>query len=146
MKANEIMTRDVVTCFPNSGLEDVSKKMCDRHCGILPVVNEDGTLAGVVTDRDITCRSLGKGRNPLELYVKDVMTSDCVTVAPDADISECIRLLEDKQIRRVIVADEAGHCQGIIAQADLARGIAPEMAAELLREVSEPTEHASRVH
>jgi CBS domain-containing protein len=139
MKVREIMSAKPITCGPDSKLESVARKMVECDCGMIPVVDDNQEPVGVVTDRDIVCRAVANGRNPLDLSAKDVMTDDCVTVSPEADIEECARQLEQHQLRRALVCDEAGRVCGIVAQADLAREMAVAETGEIVREVSKPS-------
>ena len=90
---------------------------------VLPVVedNAHNKLIGVITDRDIACRAVAEGKNPLDLTAKDIMTSKVYTVTPKTSVEDCCNLMEEKQIRRVAVIDDNGCCCGMVAQADIAR-------------------------
>lgn len=137
MKLTEIMTKNPATCEPRTPLGEAAKMMCDNDCGEIPVVSDRRSLkpVGVVTDRDIACRAVGQGKNPLEMSAGDVMSRPCITVPQDAGLDEVARTLERNRIRRVPVVDDSGRCVGIVSQADLSRGD-PSLAAEVLREVS----------
>jgi CBS domain-containing protein len=93
---------------------------------------------GIVTDRDIVCRTLAEGRNPLEMTAGECMTSPTFTVHPNDTLEECCHVLEEHQVRRAIVIDEEGGCCGIVAQADVARHAGSRQTAELVEEVSQP--------
>ena len=140
MLARDLMTRNVACCTPDTPLQRVASMMVDCNCGEIPVVDALDTMRpiGVVTDRDICCRTVAEGRNPLSLSARDCMSSPCITIHVDAPIDECVDVMENNRIRRVPVVDASGRCCGIIAQADLARKM-DEVAAEVLREVSQPT-------
>jgi CBS domain-containing protein len=99
---------------------------------------------GVVTDRDITCRAVAQGRNPLGMTARDVMSSPALTVRADSDDESVYRVMEDKQVRRVLVVDQTGRLCGIVAQADLALRGPREAAAEVVSEVSRPASQPSR--
>lgn len=144
MRVRELMTKNPLTCGPDTSLLEVAGKMVEGDCGMIPVVEADRKPVGTVTDRDIACRAVAKGRNALELRARDVMTTPCVTVSPEADLEECARLLEKHQLRRIVVADENGCC-GVVTQSDLAREGAPDKTAEVVRKVSQPTRDAARV-
>lgn len=140
MKVSEIMTRNPVCCTPDTPLQDVASTMCDRNIGELPVVDSEAGLKpiGVITDRDIVCRSLAKGLNPLEQTARECMTRTVVSVTPHTDLEDCCRVLEDRLIRRVVVVDDNGRCCGIVSLADIARKCAPDVTSEVVREVSQP--------
>jgi CBS domain-containing protein len=138
MKISEIMTRAPACAVPESPLEEIARLMVQKDCGAIPIVEdrESRRLVGVVTDRDITCRSLANSRDPMDLTANDVMTTILFTVAPDATLEECCELMEKNQVRRMMVVDDSGACVGIVAQADIAR-VAPEnKTAELVKDVS----------
>ena len=138
MNVSEIMTKDPTCCTPDTGLQEVAQMMVDDDCGCIPVVdNEDSKMpVGMITDRDITCRVVAKGQNPLDLTAQDAMTTTVVSVTPDTSIEECCDLMEDSQIRRVAVVDENGACCGIVAQADIATNLSGNKTGEVVQEVS----------
>ena len=138
MNVSDVMTKDPTCCTPDTGLQEVAQMMVDEDCGCIPVVDsEDSRMpVGMITDRDITCRVVAKGQNPLELTAQDAMTSTVVSVTPDTSIEECCDLMEDSQVRRIAVVDENGACCGIIAQADIAANLSDKKTAEVVQEVS----------
>ena len=145
MRVAEVMTQDPACSTPDSTLQRVAEMMVEHDCGEIPVVeNMAGMIPiGVITDRDITCRTVAKGLNPLTMTVSECMTQPCITVTPDTPIEECCRIMEEKQIRRVPVVDESGACCGIVALADITKYAAEPEAGELIKEVSEPSRSAS---
>src|SRR5438445_6048103 len=122
MQVKEMMTPDPACCTPETGLQEVAQMMIDNDCGEIPVVDnkQNKIPVGVITDRDIVCRAIAKGLNPLELKVAECMSKPCVTVTPDTLLEECCRILEENQIRRVPVVDSTGSCCGIVAIVDIA--------------------------
>ena len=145
MQVKDIMTTDPACCTPDSTLQRVAEMMVENDCGEIPVVENIASMkpVGVITDRDITCRTVAKGLNPLTLTASECMTTPCVTVTPDLSLDECCRLMEEKQIRRVPVVDEGGACCGIVALADVARHAGKRDTAGVVKEVSEPGGSAS---
>jgi CBS domain-containing protein len=138
MQVRELMTPDPVCCAPSTRLTEVARMMRDQDCGEIPVVDDRGQLVGVLTDRDITCRIVAVGRNPAEVTAAECMSTPVITVHADADLEECLRTMEQHQIRRVPVLDGGGACCGMVAQADIARTASPMKTAEVVREVSQP--------
>lgn len=140
MQVKEVMTADPACCTAETGLQEVAKMMVDNDCGEIPVIDSEKARKpiGVITDRDIVCRTVAQGLNPLDLTVADSMSKPCVTVTPEMTVEECTRILEQNKIRRVPVVDSSGACCGIVAQADIALN-AREKVAEVVREVSEKT-------
>lgn len=138
MRVKDIMTKNPALCTPDTSLREVARAMCEHNCGEIPVVDDKKTMKpiGVITDRDITCRSIAAGKNPLELKVGDCMTVPAVTVTPEMEVEECCVILAQEQIRRVPVVDKNGRCCGIVSQADIARQCGPAETGEVVREVS----------
>ena len=137
-KVSEIMTKDPVCCSVDDGLQAVAKMMVDNDCGCIPVVEKTSSRnpVGIVTDRDICCRAVAEGRNPLDLSARDVMTANVITATPDMSIEDCCNLMEQHQIRRIAVVDSSGACCGIVAQADIAVNADERKTAEVVQEVS----------
>ncbi len=142
----EVMTYDPAFCTPAAKLEEAARLMVDCDCGEIPVV--EGTdkrrLVGVITDRDIVVRTVARGRNPLETDVRDCMTTPAVTVPDTASLEECLRLMQQNQIRRVPVVDDQECLCGIVSQADIAHTVSPEQAGETVRDVSSPVASPAR--
>src|SRR5438105_2563014 len=120
MQVREIMTGNPACCSPDSNLQEVARMMLENDCGEIPVVHgNDKRPIGVITDRDITCRAVAQGKNPLQMKARDCMSTPALTVTPEMSLEECCRIMEEKQIRRMPVVDEHGCCCGIVAQADI---------------------------
>ena len=142
--ARDVMTRDPACCTPNTTLDEVAKLMAQNDCGEIPVVDVGDTVVGVVTDRDIVCRVVAEGKNPIAYTAETCMSQPAVTVHADAPIDEVVSTMEKHQIRRVPVVDEQDCCVGIISQADVAWKRPEREVAELVREVSRDTGRDSR--
>lgn len=139
MQVKDVMTENPTCCKRETNLQAVARMMVECDCGEIPVVDPTSMKPiGVVTDRDIACRTVAEGKNPLELTAADCMTSPCVTVPPGTDLEECCRLMEEHQLRRIIVTDMSGRACGIVSQADIARKAAVRKTAEVVKEVSQP--------
>lgn len=138
-KVSDIMTKDPACCTPDMGLQAVAALMIKCDCGEIPVVDsETGRLiVGVITDRDICCRTIGKGLNPLSMTVAEVMTFPAVTVSLDTTLEKCCQIMEANKIRRVPVVDDYSKVCGIITLADIARK-KESLLIDVVREVSKP--------
>ncbi len=138
MLVKDIMTENPVCCTADTNLQDVAKMMLDNDCGAVPVVesNNHKRPIGVVTDRDITIRTVAKGDNPLNMTAKSVMTKNVITATPDMSVEDCVDLMEKNQIRRIPVIDENGDCVGMVAQADIAVRADESDAEDLVEEIS----------
>lgn len=120
LTAREIMTRNVKTVRPESPLRDAAQIMKDENVGIVPVVNEQGRLVGLLTDRDIVVRAFVENRTPDQFRVQDVMSDELEAVTGDEDVHALIELMGKKQVRRVPVVDRDDRLVGIVALADIA--------------------------
>jgi len=147
MEVREIVTVNVACCTPDTGLEDVARMMLEYDCGAIPVVENlsDKKLVGIVTDRDIVTRAVAKGRNPLQMTAREVMSTPVVAATPDMSLEAVGNLMAENQIRRLPVVDTRGVCVGIVAQADLARYASKQETGEVVKEVSQPVNSPSAV-
>jgi len=134
--AKHVMTADPQCCSPETPLNEVAKLMVECDCGEIPVADAANRLVGVVTDRDIVCRVVAKGKNPAAVTAEEAMSQPVIAVAPDTTLDEVVAVMEENQIRRVPVVDLQGCCCGIIAQADVAMVARESEVGELVREVS----------
>ena len=140
MQVREIMTENPACCTPDSTLRDIALMMKENDCGCIPVVDSQTGKkpVGTITDRDITIRVIADNLNPLNMKAADIMTTEIATVSPQSSIEECFRVMEDREIRRVLVVDEQGKCCGIVAQADVVQsGANPVRTNKVVREISE---------
>ena len=131
------MTPNPVACDVTTPLRDVARMMADHDCGEIPVLDARGVPLGVVTDRDITVRVVAAGRDGTST-AGDAMTMPAHSVNLDADLRDCVELMEREQIRRVPVVDAEGRLAGIVSLAYLARAAKSRATAEVVREVSAP--------
>jgi CBS domain-containing protein len=113
MKVQDIMTRDVKFCGPDTNLAAVAEIMWRNNCGALPVLAES-KLIGVVTDRDI-CIALGtRNWRASDLSVRDVAVKPVFTCGPDEDVHAALKTMRKHQVRRVPVVDDDGKLAGIL--------------------------------
>lgn len=136
----EIMTRNPACSAQDEPLPDLARKMVEHDCGEIPIVEsrQNPRPVGVVTDRDIACRTVARGANPLELRAGDIMSSPVVSVGPNDSLEDCCRIMEERQIRRAPVVDEQGQCCGIVSQADIARHAPADAIGAIVRDISRP--------
>ncbi|HYL98121.1 MAG TPA: CBS domain-containing protein [Blastocatellia bacterium] len=120
MKVQEVMTANVKCCKPDNNLSEVVALMWDNDCGSLPVLADDGTVAGLVTDRDIAVAVGTKNRLPSDIKVGEVMTRRVFGCAPDDDIHTALKTMRRDHVRRLPVIDEEGRLRGILSMNDVA--------------------------
>jgi len=142
--AREVMTPDPACCSPHTRLDQVAKMMVQNNCGEIPIVDAGDHPVGVVTDRDIVCRVVAEGKNPVAYTAETCMSQPVITVRADEPIEDVVLTMEKHQIRRIPVVDERGCCAGIISQADLAWAEPLPEIGELVREVSRDMGRESR--
>lgn len=140
--ARDLMTENPAVCTPETTARDAARLMEENDCGSLPVVETRDTmkLTGIVTDRDLALRILGRGQNP-DTRISEAMTRNVAAVRRDDNLDEVERLMGEQQVRRIPVVDENGRILGIIAQADLAREqgvVGSKDFGRVLEKISEP--------
>ena len=137
MLVRELMNPGVVTIEPTSSAALAARLLSRHNVGALPVCTPDGRLRGMVTDRDIVLRCVAAEEDPAQTPVRDIMTRGCAAVAPDADPREAVRLMAEKQVRRLPVVEE-GRVVGVVSLGDLARSQRYDMeASKALSEISD---------
>ncbi len=137
LRCRDIMTRNVTTARREMTLQEVARAMREGDMGALPVIDGENRLVGILTDRDIVVRAVADALNAETATVADVMTTEMHTARPDDFVFQAIRLMGDKQVRRVPVVDENGTLEGILAMADIALEMEDEREiAEALEEIS----------
>jgi CBS domain-containing protein len=132
--------RDLMTTNPRSlesgsTVMDAARLMRDEDAGLIPVV-EGGKLVGTVTDRDIAIRVVAEGKSPESITVGDIASRELVTIDPQQELDEALRLMARHQIRRLPVVEEDGRLVGIVAQADIARHASDTQTGDLVEDIS----------
>jgi CBS domain-containing protein len=120
MKAAEVMTPCVATCRVDQTAEDAARLMWDHDCGVVPVIDQDGSLKGVVTDRDLLMASQMQGKRPSELRLSALVPGPVETCREDDDVQSVLAKMADRQIRRVPIVDKGRRLVGIVSINDLA--------------------------
>ena len=120
MKLREIMTECVVRIHPEESVAVAARALARYNVGALPVCGNDGRLCGVVTDRDLVTRCIAAGRAPNGTAVRDVMTTQVVSAAPDTDTVTAAHMMGQQQIRRLPVLENGRLC-GMVSLGDLAK-------------------------
>jgi CBS domain-containing protein len=139
MDIRSVMTSDPTTCMPDATLQQVARMMKEHDCGQIPVVDQQRQPLGVITDRDIAVRAVAEGSDLANATAGDYMTSPVTTVPQDSSLNDVARLMEQNQIRRVVVVDPQGCVSGIVAQADVALAGRDNKTAEVVKQVSQPS-------
>ncbi len=121
MKASEIMTaHEVWACAETSDAQQVAKMMVEHDVGSIPVLDSDGRLEGIVTDRDLCCEIIAEGCS-ITTPISELMSEPVHTVQPDASLEEVESRMRQYRIRRLPVVDDDNRLKGFISIGDLAR-------------------------
>ena len=131
----EIMTSKVCSIDADKSVAYAAKMLRDEDVGLAPIVEGD-RLVGTLTDRDIAIRVVAEGRDPEATAVREVASTDLVTLDPRQDLDEALRVMAEHQIRRVPVVEEDGRLVGIVAQADIARQSDDVKTGEVVERIS----------
>jgi len=132
------MTRGVECTHPDATLQEAAAKMKSLDVGPLPVCDND-RLVGMVTDRDITIRATAEGDAPTDVRVRDVMTPEVIYCFEEALVGDAALLMDEKQVRRLVVLNRDKRMVGIVSLGDLAVETGDEqLAGSALEGISEP--------
>jgi len=121
MKIERIMTREVRSIGPEESLHTAARIMWENDCGCLPVVDEDGRVLAMLTDRDVCMAAWSRNRPLAELPVRGAMSGHLITCSPGDPPAAAQRLMQEHQVRRLPVTDATGRLLGLLSLNDLAR-------------------------
>jgi CBS domain-containing protein len=131
----EVMTSKLCSIDTDKSVTYAAKMMRDEDVGLAPIVEGD-RLVGLLTDRDIAVRVVAEGRDPEQVKVTEVASRDLVTLDPQQDLDEAIRLMARHQVRRLPVVEEDGRLVGVVAQADVAQQADERQTGEVVEQIS----------
>lgn len=151
MKVLEIMTTDVRTCGPEDKLAAAALTMWENDCGVVPVVNGTGQVAGIITDRDICMAVTMQHRLAAEIAVGEVCANKISTCKQTDDVRDALDLMRREQLRRLPVTDDDGRLVGILSLSDVVRHVkkgeskkgkhvAPKELLRTLKALSKPAQ------
>ena len=138
MLVQEAMSSDVVWVSPSEEIGSVASKMKEFDIGAIPICKNE-EVVGIVTDRDIVVRGLVDDGDIAEHSVREVMSEHPIWCAPTEDVEDAIRLMEDKQIRRLPVVDDQRHLVGLLSLGDISQKTSHELSGEVIAAVSRHT-------
>lgn len=134
MKVKEIMTGNPSVCDLNESLAEAAKTMWEADCGVLPVLKDGREVVGLITDRDICMAMAIRDSNPAAVSAEEVLTGDIYSVAPEDEIQTALQVMQEHQVRRLLVVSPEGLLRGILSMNDIvlkaqrkANGKAPEI-------------------
>jgi CBS domain-containing protein len=132
----DVMTSNPCSIDAEKSVAYAAKMMRDEDVGLAPIVVGD-KLIGMLTDRDIAIRVVAEGRDPGQVKVREVASKQVVTIDPQQDLDEALRIMAKHQVRRLPVVEEDGKLVGVVAQADVARTGDDKKTGKLVEEISE---------
>src|ERR1035437_5702643 len=109
MHCKEIMSHNVQWILPRETVASAAKLMAFHNLGLLPVCSLDGKPIGVITDRDIALRVVGKDRLPAQTVAEDVMSAPVLFVTADCPVERAGQIMTEERVSRLLVLDDDGH-------------------------------------
>lgn len=143
MQIRKVMSGPFVSITPSDTVVEAADLMRRQTVGALPVLDE-GQIVGIVTDRDIVMRAVCDRHGVKDLTVSDVMSPDLVSCRADQSVAEAAAIMGDRQVRRLLVLDDAGQLAGVLTVGDIARDVSEELAGQALGEIVEWRENRRR--
>jgi CBS domain-containing protein len=135
-KIAEVMTQRPRAVTPRTTVREAARLMDEEDVGSLPVVDEAERLIGIVTDRDVAVRVVGRGLDAETTVVGDVASTEVAVLTPDHDLDDALRLMAREQVRRVPIVVRENQLVGIIAQADVAHAGKEKATGEVVEAIS----------
>jgi CBS domain-containing protein len=123
MEVKSLMTGNPDCCTMDQSANEAARIMWERDCGVVPVLDEEGHVAGVVTDRDICMAAYFHGEPLARISLADIMSREPCCVRPSDDLCEAERIMQERQIRRLPVVDDAGMLVGMLSLGDVAQTV-----------------------
>ena len=120
MKVSQLMTKQVISVAPDESAEIAARTLHRYNIGILPVCGADGSLYGLLTDRDLVTRCMASGKLPKQTKVREIMSSRITAISPDAMVAAAAEIMGQQQVRRLPVVEQ-GRLLGILSLGDLAK-------------------------
>jgi CBS domain-containing protein len=140
MTVSDVMTPHAECIEPGASVRAAAQRMRRLDVGSLPVCEND-RLVGIVTDRDIVIRAIADGQDPETVQIRDVMTLGVQYCFEDEELEAAVQMMEEQQIRRLVVLDANKRLAGIVSLGDIAvRGRDDLLSGEALEHISEPAE------
>lgn len=115
----DVMTKDPVACDAKATAQEAAAAMRDHDMGAV-IVQRDGKVCGIVTDRDIVVRAVAEGRAPETVKLGDICSRDLTAVSPGETLAEAVKIMREKALRRLPVIDGGGRAVGVLSIGDLA--------------------------
>ena len=135
MKVKDAMHKGATSVAPDATIRDCAKQMKSLDVGALPV-KSNGSLLGIITDRDIAVRGVADGLDPTKALAKEVMTKQTYTCAAEDELDQAIQLMRKQKVRRLPVADAKGQLVGMLSLGDVCEAANDQTLHTVLKAVS----------
>ena len=135
MKVRDAMAKTVSSARKSDNVIDVAKKMKQEDAGFIPVLENGGTLIGVITDRDIVIRCIAEGHDPRSETAEHLMSRQVTIISPDDDIEQAAKVMEREEVRRLPVA-ENGRLVGVLSHGNLVQATKNKTAEKVTEGVT----------
>jgi len=119
MKVREVMTTEVVSCQKGTDVGTAGRMMLQGRFGTIPVLNEHGRVAGVITDRDIALAAATRQRNAAHIGVHEAMSPKVRSCSVEDEVGTALKQMAEARVRRLPVLDAAAHLVGILSIDDI---------------------------
>ena len=141
MKVQDLMTRQVKACRPETNLAEIVREMWECDCGALPVIDDEGRVIGMITDRDV-CIAVGtRGRRADSISVREVVQGHVYTCRPTAAVTAALKTMQTHKVRRLPVVDAEGLLRGILSLNDIVTHPGAASARDVLTTLASICEH-----
>lgn len=155
LKVKDVMTNSPSTCQRHDTAESAARIMWEHDCGVVPVVGDDGHLAGVVTDRDLCMAAYLQGARLADISIESVMSHDPAACRPEDELVWAEHLMAKRQVHRLPVVDDQSKVLGVLSMSDVAtaarksadghrKGDIGEELLKTVAEISKPRTRAAR--
>jgi CBS domain-containing protein len=135
MQVKDAMHKTAEWAEATTPVQLLAAKMRDLDIGAIPIGEKD-RLVGMVTDRDIAMRAVAAGKDASKLTARDVMSNGIVYCRDTEDVNDAVRIMEQKQIRRLPVLNDQKRLVGVLSLGDIAHFAPRQIAGEALSAVS----------
>ena len=141
MKVRDLMTSAVRTCRPDTNLAEAVSAMWEGDCGALPVVNDEGRVTGMITDRDICIALATRGRSAERVAVREVAQGPAHTCLANDETATALATMKAHRVRRLPVIDADGHVRGILSLNDVVTHAGSASPTEVVSTLASICEH-----
>jgi CBS domain-containing protein len=122
MRIQDVMTKSPRTCRPGESANEAARIMWESDCGVVPIVDPENRVVGIVTDRDICMAAYFQGRPLSQISLESIMSSDVCTCRESAELQEAERVMQTHQVHRIPVVDGDNRLAGMLSLSDVVRG------------------------